>query len=112
MTVYKYFIKLALKNKGFILSYIIIFFILSIINSSSNIEREANFIESRADIGIIDYSQTQLSKGLVDYLGEKNNIVSTVDDEIYIREQVFLQLVDAVVIIPKDFESKIINRES
>jgi len=112
MTVYKYFIKVALKNKGFILSYIIIFFILSIINGSTNVQRESSFIESRPDIGIIDYSETQLSKGLAEYLGKKNNIVPMVDDEIYIKEQVFLQLVDAVVIIPNDLESKVINRKS
>ena len=39
MTVYKYFIKIALRNKGLFLSYTIIFFILSIINGS-NAQRE------------------------------------------------------------------------
>jgi ABC-2 type transport system permease protein len=112
MTIFKYFIKIALRNKGVILSYTIIFFILSILNGSGAAEREPSFIETRLDIGIIDNCNSELSNRLKDYLGKKNNIIDTMPDEEYIKEQIFLEALDAVVIIPKDFDEKVINKEN
>ena len=111
MTVYKYFVKIALKNKGVILSYTIIFFILSILNGGGSAQRETSFMETKLNIGIVDNSNSELSKSLVDYLGKRNNIIDTKSDEKYIKEQVFLQIADAVIIIPKDFDSRVINKE-
>jgi ABC-2 type transport system permease protein len=111
MTVYKYFIKIALKNKGVILSYTIIFFILSILNGGGNAQRETSFMETKFNIGIVDNSNSELSKSLVDYLGKKNNIIDTISDEKYIKEQIFLEIVDAVIVIPEDFEERVINKE-
>ncbi len=112
MTVFKYFIKIALRNKGVILSYTIIFFILSILNGSGAAEREPSFIETRLDIGIIDNCNSELSNSLKDYLGKKNNIIDTMSDEEYIKEQIFLEVADAVIIIPEDFDKKVINKEN
>lgn len=111
MTVYKYFIKIALKNKGVILSYTIIFFILSVINGGINAQKETAFIETKLDIGIVDNSNSKLSNNLIDYLGKKNNIIDISSNEKYIREQIFLQTADAVIIILKDFEEKVVNKE-
>ncbi|WP_077369167.1 ABC transporter permease [Anaerosalibacter sp. Marseille-P3206] len=112
MTVFNYFIKIALRNKGVIISYTIIFFILSIINGSGTVERETNFIESRLNIGIIDNCNSELSNSLKNYLGKKNNIIDTMADEEYIKEQIFLEVADAVIIIPEDFDEKVINKEN
>lgn len=112
MTVFKYFIKIALRNKGIILSYTIIFFILSIINGSGNVQKESNFIETKLDIGIIDNSNSRLSNSLRNYLKERNNIIHTIEDEDYIKEQIFLEIADAVIIISEDFDKKVINEEN
>lgn len=112
MTVFKYFIKIALRNKGVILSYTIIFFILSIINGNTNYKNETNFIEKKLDIGIVDNSNSELSRALVKFIEKKNNIVPTTPDENDIREKIFLGIADAVLIIPKDFEEKINNKVS
>ena len=111
MTVYKYFIKIALKNKGIILSYTAIFFVLSIINGGTNTQKETGFMETKLNIGIIDNSGSELSRSLTDYLGRKNNIIPTTSDEKYIKEQIFLQIADAVIIIPEDFEKKVLSKE-
>ncbi|MFA5523734.1 MAG: ABC transporter permease [Tissierellales bacterium] len=112
MTVFKYFIKIALRNKGIILSYIIVFLILSIINGNTSYNKETNFIEKKLDIGIVDNSNSELSKELVSYLKKKNNIIPTTADEKHIREQIFLGIANAVLIIPQDFENKISNKVS
>lgn len=111
MTVYKYFIKIALKNKWTILGYTIIFFSMSLISGSGATEREPKFMETRLNIGIIDNSNSELSTGLKDYLEGKHNIVDTIDDEDYIKEQIFLERADAIIIIPEDFQEKVINKE-
>lgn len=112
MTVYKYFIKIALKNKGIILSYTIIFFIMSILSGAGATQREASFMETRLNIGIIDNSNSELSNGLKKYLEGKNNIRDTIDDVDYIKEQIFLEMADAIIIIPEDFQEKVINKEN
>lgn len=111
MTVYKYFIKIALKNKWTILGYTIIFFSMSLLSGSGATERESKFMETRLNIGIIDNSNSELSTGLKDYLEGKHNIVDTIDDEDYIKEQIFLERADAIIIIPEDFQEKVINKE-
>lgn len=111
MTVYKHFIKIAFKYRATILAYTLIFFMLALINGSSNAQKETNFVETKLDIGIINHSKSPLSKGLIDYLGKKNNIIDTFEDEKHIKEQIFLEIADAVIFISSDFEEKIINKE-
>lgn len=111
MTVYKYFIKIALKNKGAILTYTIIFFVLTILSGIGVSQKDAKFTGTRLNIGIIDNSDSELSDGLKNYLEDKNEIVETIDDEEYIKEQIFLEMADAIVIIPEDFHEKVINKE-
>lgn len=110
MTVYKYFIKIALKNKGVILGYTIIFFILSLANGSS-VKKETDFIETKLNIGIVDNSNSDLSKGLVEYLEKKNNIVEIREDVRFIKEQIFLGILDGAILIPKDFNEKSVKKE-
>ena len=111
MTVYKYFLKIAYKNKTIALIYIAVFLILAVINSNNAIEREKGFVESRLNIGIIDYCNSERSTSLGDYLKKKNNIVEVNGEEEYIKEIIFLEIADAVVIIPENFDEKVINRE-
>lgn len=111
MTVYRYFMKIAIRNRWTIAMYVIVFFVMTVLNSSNAMKREESFVESRLNIGIIDNCNSELSNSLKDYLKDENNIVDTVEDEDYIKEQIFLEMADAVIIIPDDFDEKVINRE-
>lgn len=111
MTVYKYFIKVAMKHKSIILGYLGIFLILSIINGATTNTRDVEFTDTRLDISIVDRSRTEVSKGLRSYLSSRNNIVDTVDDLEYIKEQISIQMIDGAIIIPEDFEERLINKE-
>jgi len=74
-------------------------------------ERERIFTETRLDIGIIDKENSELSRGLRKYIESRNNIVDTKEDEDFIKEQIFLQIADGVIIIPEGFDDKVKNRE-
>lgn len=112
MTVYKYFMKIALRNKGVILGYTLMLLVFAIIYGGTSSEKIINFEEVSFKIGVINKSHSDLSEGLVDYLGKGNNIVETEDDEDLIKEQIFLQAANAVIIIPEDFEEKVIKQEA
>ncbi|NBI06201.1 ABC transporter permease [Senegalia massiliensis] len=111
MIVYKYFLKTALRHKMIILSYAVIFFMLSIINGIDTENKEITFDETKLDIAIVDDSNTDLSRGLKNYLDENNNIVNLKNDIKEIKEQIFLQQIDAAIIIPSDFEENVKGKQ-
>ena len=73
--------------------------------------KETAFMEESLNIGIVDDSKGSLSDGLIDYLGKNNTIVEMENDIEYIKDQIFLEVVDAVIIIPQDFQSRVENKE-
>ncbi len=87
---------------------------MSLLSSAGASQREAEFIETKLDIGIIDYSNDELSMELKKVFrgGKKNNIVDTKEDLEYIKEQIFLEMADAIIIIPENFQEKVINKEN
>ena len=110
MTVYKYFLKSALKQKWIILAYAGIFFLLSIISLPGEDKSKVTFIQKSLDIAIVDKSKSELSGSLIDYL-DSNNYVTTDEEDIErLTELLFLEVLEAVVIIPRDFEEKVIER--
>lgn len=111
MTVYKYFLRISLKYKWAMIAYVTLFFVLSIINSTSRPQSPSSFKETKLDISIIDNSNSNLSRSLIDYLAAKNNIVDPPKDLEDGRELVFLGAADAIIVIPEDFEEKVINKE-
>jgi len=111
MTVYKYFLKTAIRQKWIILGYAIIFFMLAMLNGTDTEKEEIAFMEKSLNIGVVDLSNSELSKSLVEYLQRDNKIIEMDNDIDNIKEQIFLVVVDAVVIIPEDFKSKVDNKE-
>ena len=111
MIVYKYFIKIALRNKWVIIGYTLMLLVFALINGGSNTRQISNFEETRLNIGIINHSKSEIANKLLEYLENNNNIVETKEDEDYIKEQIFLQVANAIIIMPEDFEEKVINKE-
>lgn len=111
MTVYKYFLRVAFRARKIILGYAVIFFILTLLNSSGIDENEKMFSERALDIGIVNESKSELSKSLIEHLGQKNNIDFVKNDKKAIQESIFLEVLDAVVVVPKDFEQLFEDKE-
>lgn len=111
MTVYKYFIKTALKNKVIISIYIGLFLMTSLLLVSTVSEQETGFRASSLNIGVIDNNNSQLSTALVEYLGERNSLVDIINDEEDIKELIFLEVLDAVIVINEDFDRRVMNKE-
>lgn len=112
MTVFKYFIKVAFDYRAVILGYAVLFLVFAMLAASdSSSQDEWSFQVEKQEIGIVNNSDSELSNALVDYLENEHNIVNIEYDEDYIKEQIFLEQVNAVVIIPEDFQESVINKE-
>lgn len=111
MTVFKYFIKSALRQKWVIIGYTGIFFVLSLINGANTESKEIVFMETNLNIGVVDESNSELSLGLIEYLGQKNTIRKMDNDLDYIKDEIFLEVVDAVILIPEDFQPLVQNKK-
>ncbi|NLJ89636.1 MAG: ABC transporter permease [Clostridiales bacterium] len=112
MTVYKYFLKISWKNRFAIVLYVILFFVIVIINSTdlSPEDFELAFKENKLNVGVIDKENSDLSNGLVEYIRSKNNIIETKDDEIFIEDQIFMGIADGVIIIPPGFDESVVSQ--
>ncbi len=111
MTVFKYFIKSALRQKWVIIGYTAIFYMLSIINGANTESKEIAFIETSLNIGLVDESNSELSLGLIQYLEQKNTMTKMENDLDYIKDNIFLEVVDAVILIPEDFQTLVENKQ-
>lgn len=113
MTVYRYFLKVAFKNKSIILMYTGIFFLLTVITGSGGQTDESRFVSTKLTLGIVDKSGTALSKGLSSYLSERNYTedISEAADEKSLKENIFLEKIDAAVVIPEDFEDAVLRKQ-
>lgn len=107
MTVFKYFIKSALRQKWIIIGYTALFLVLSIINGANTDSKEITFMETSLNIGVVDESNSELSIGLTEFLAKNNTISKMNNDLDYVNDQIFLEVVDAVIIIPEDFQTKV-----
>lgn len=114
MTVYKYFIKSALKHKWIIIAYTAIFFMLSVINTPSSTgegePKQFTFKERELTLAVVDMSNSELSESLIDYLDSNNTISREETDREKLKELLFLQVIDAAIIIPEDFEESVIEK--
>lgn len=111
MTVFKYFLKTALRQKWIIIGYTGIFLVLSVINGANTDTKEVVFTEKGLNIGIVDKSHSDISIELTRYLDQSNILITMEEDIDYIKEQVFLEALDAVILIPENFTELVIGKE-
>ena len=101
MRVFKNYFKIVKGHKFAILLYTIIF--LSIISFSTKSGNNNNFYTNvRPNINIKDEANTDLSKGLYDYL-DKKAVINEMDASV-VEDKLFYQMISAAIVIPKDFD--------
>lgn len=111
MTVYKYFLKLAYRNKNLILIYTGIYFFVTIMSSMGVDRDELEYRDIRIDIGYIDNSKTDISNGLLDSLKMKNNLSEVDYNEDEIKEELYLERYDAIILIPENFKERVLIKD-
>jgi ABC-2 type transport system permease protein len=105
MQVFKAYFKIMRKHKVSLLIYLAVFFIVSVLISSSlKGQTSAEFNEAKSNVAIINEDgDSAISKGLTDYLSSRAVIVPIRDDAEDIQDALFYGNVDYVLRIPKGF---------
>lgn len=104
MQVYKCFIRILKKHAGSIAMYMGIFIALSILTSTQGKEsEEVQFQASSYQFAVFDRDQSELSRGLTDYLSEQNKLVRLKDEKEIIQDEIYNRNIHCVLRIQDGF---------
>ncbi len=108
MQVFKVFCKVMLKHKTQFLMYIVIYMIISIAVSRSVQESKVmEFSKVSLKVAVDNRDQGELGGGLVSYLKEYNEIKKVPKNQEAVKDAMYYQEIDYVLLIPEDFTEKI-----
>lgn len=107
MIVFKNYFKIVKKHFGFIIMFASISIGIAVANTTYNATEEYTSIKPK--LGIINYDDSNISKSFTKYLEENAEISEVSDDLEEIQDTLYLNKVDAILIIPKTFGDDIIN---
>lgn len=104
MTVFKAFLRILARNKWVIFVYTAILVIFSVFSLQAN-QSTTTFEATKPDLYLVNYDPDQgITKSLVDYLSEHNNLVSLPDDNPEaISDTIFYREINYFIEIPAGF---------
>lgn len=102
MIVFKNFLRILWRYRITIGTYLFIFMIISVLSGKQQQGQTQIFQERRAEIGIIDESQTELSGHFVKYMLSRNE-ETAIKSKSEIEDYLINGVLDAVLVIPPNF---------
>lgn len=112
MTVFKSFLKVLNKNKGVIILYTVLLIVFGALNFQTN-ENSTNFVEEKPDVLIINNDkETGITKSLINYIKENNNIVEIKNNEDSINDALFYRDVNYIIYIPNNFRNDFLSHKN
>lgn len=110
MKVFNGYLLIMKRKMGLVLLYFGIFVgITFMIQSSTPKTDSKSFLKSSVKITVIDQDGNELAKGLTDYLGKNNELVTFDDDKDVLRDALYYRKTSFIIYIPADFENKCLN---
>lgn len=104
MQVFKVFCKVMYKHKSQLLIYIIIYMVIAIAISRSVKESKVmEFTKVSLKIAVENKDEGELGEGLVSYLKDHNQLKNVPGDREALKDAMYYQEIDYVLLIPKDF---------
>lgn len=104
MTVFKGYLAIANKKRGYIIMYMIIFISISFALQFAYKSNSSNMYSAASlDIGVVDRDKSELSGEIIDYLGTIHNVTELENDISVIQENMYYGKYDVVVQIPERF---------
>lgn len=108
MTVFRGYLKGALRQKMVILLYLVIFLGLGTLMTMSMEENPTGDYEAQSlKMAVIDRDGTAVSKGLVEYLGKSQELAELEDDRKVLQEELYYGNIQYVLVIPKGFQEEL-----
>lgn len=112
MQVFNTFLKVALKKIPSIITYVIIFFSVSVVIVSINTSDEAIYESERLNITVFDNDKTDESRALIEYLSKSNDIVEKEMTQQEITAELFYRVTDYVLTINEGYAEKLNGGET
>lgn len=109
MSVFKVYMKIAKKNIGMILLYLVIFFGVTVMFQRFAGEEPQGYTTESIPVGIVDEDGGTAAESLIDYIGLSNDVVLLENDTESLQEELFYRNVDYIVRIPEGFMEKCIR---
>ena len=104
MTVFKGYLAIANKKRGYIIMYMIIFISISFaLQFAYKSDSSKMYSAASLDIGVVDRDKSELSGEIIDYLGTIHNVTELENDISVIQENMYYGKYDVVVQIPERF---------
>ena len=114
MTVFKTILKIAKRDWITILVYFIVFACFGSLSARGNAQKEnETYQDEKMDVAVIDRSNSTISRGLIKSLQKTDRIVTpNTEDLTELNDDVRFDIYDYVLILPKDFEEKVMAGET
>lgn len=103
MKVFRLFLQIIYKHKGFAIMYIMIMVLIISIIGGQVTAQNGEFTMNEAAVAVIDHEQSEFSAHFKEYLLQGNHQVEVPDDRDVIADKFYDESLDYLVIIPQDF---------
>ncbi|HHV42271.1 MAG TPA: ABC transporter permease [Clostridiaceae bacterium] len=108
MIVYKAFLKLTWRKKFIIIAIVGVFLAISIL-ISSQVTETLSFEDVSLNIGLVDHSDSPLSRDLISYLEESNKVTVVDEDETELKRGIFNNRYYVTMEIYEDLERNVLE---
>lgn len=108
MIVYKAFLKLTWRKKFIIIAIVGVFLAISIL-ISSQVTETLSFEDVSLNIGLVDHSDSPLSRDLISYLKENNKVTVVDEDETELKRGIFNNRYYVTMEIYEDLERNVLE---
>ncbi len=113
MPVFKNYFKLLRSSVIQILIYLVITVVIVILATTSTQNNPQKFSEVKPKLSIINHDNKALiSNSFIDYMSTKTKIIHLQNEERALKDALFFGEIDAVIVIPKNFEADFLNNKN
>lgn len=109
MIVFKNYFRIVKKHLGVIIMFASIAIGISVANTSYSTTND--YVNVEPKLAIINYDNSLLIDNFIEYIEKSSSIIDIENDEKTIQDALYLNKVDSILIIPKNFTSKLFNGE-
>ena len=106
MNIFRNYFRIVKQHKTMLFIYTLVFLVMVFFFAKAETgDVKQSYVDAKSKVYIIDDSNSTLSKGLTQYLEEKEEIITGIDAK-NIEDELFYGLVDVVVHLPENFEKE------
>lgn len=104
MTVFRGYLKGALRQRAVIILYLVIFLGLgTVMTWSMEKEPDDTYKAQKLSMAVIDHDHSEISQGLLHYLTQTQDVKNLADDASVLQEELYYGNVAYVMVIPENF---------